>query len=94
MKIFFDMKITKNLHITLFSGGYFSWKRFKFGLYGPMIEMSADEILSKRSAVEILICMESVVERDADGTPFDQRESAVEINDNRKKMIDKKKSVW
>ena len=57
-----------------------------------MVKMSAGEILSKRSAVEILICMKSVIERSADGAPFDQREPAVEINDDKKEVIDKKKT--
>ena len=41
MEISFDMKIIKNLHITLSSSGYFSWKRSKFALYEPMIKRSA-----------------------------------------------------
>ena len=34
--------------------------------------MNADEIFSKKSAVEILICMKSVIERNADRVSFDQ----------------------
>ena len=59
-----------------------------------MVGMGAGEVLPGGPAVEILVCMEPVVERGAGGAPFDQRGPAVEIDGDREGVIGKKKGVW
>ena len=70
MKISFDMKIIKNLHMMLSSENYFSWKKSNVDLYEPMIERSAGKVPVdfEELTIEMLICMRPIIERDADGT--------------------------
>ena len=73
------MKIIKNLHMMLFSGGYFSWKKIRCW------PVWADDRTgcwrssrwSRRPAVEMLVCMGPVVERSADEGPHLIRRGSV-----------------